>query len=212
MHGTPSVVGVSGSLRDGSYTRAALTHALAAAEEAGATAELIDLREYDLPLFDPDVDEEDAGDAVELKRKVREADGVLLGSPVYHGSYSSAFRNFHDYCGFDEYEDTVVGLLVVAGGGTFASTLDHMRVTVRGVHGWVLPHQVGIRNAYQQFESVDELLATLSDGTPVERRFLDDDLRERTEKLGRQLVENLRTGPHPAAGEWTAGEDSAADD
>lgn len=193
MNRSPRVVGVSGSLRDGSYTRSALTHALLAAEEAGATAELIDHREYDLPLFDPDVPEEDAGDAVEIKRKIREADGVLLGSPVYHGSYSSAFRNIHDYCGFDEYEETVVGLLVVAGGGTIASTLDHMRVTVRGVHGWVLPHQVGIRNASDQFEDVDEPLAVLSDGTPVERKFLDDDLAERTAKLGRKLVENVRS-------------------
>ena len=200
----PSVVGVSGSLRDGSYTRTALTHALAAAEAAGAEAELLDLKEYDLPLFDPDVDDEDAGDAVRLKRKVREADGVLLGSPVYHGSYSSAFRNVHDYCGFDEYEDTLVGLLVVAGGGTIASTLDHMRVTVRGVHGWVLPHQVGIRNAYDQFEPADEPKATLSDGTAVERAFVDDDLRERTEKLGRELVENLRTDGRPTVDGWAS--------
>ena len=193
----PTVVGVPGSLRDGSYTATAVSYALLAAENAGAEAELLDLREYDLPLFDPDEEDEDQGDAVLLKRKVREADGVILGSPVYHGSYSSAFRNFHDYCSFDEFEDTTVGLIAVAGGGTFASTLDHMRVTVRGVHGWVLPHQVGIRSAYDKVESADEPVGKLSDGTVIEREITDEDIADRLETLGEELVANLKTGPEP---------------
>ena len=193
----PTVVGVPGSLREGSYTATAVSYALLAAEDAGAEAELLDLREYDLPLFDPDEEDEDQGDAVLLKRKVREADGVILGSPVYHGSYSSAFRNFHDYCSFDEFEDTTVGLIAVAGGGTFASTLDHMRVTVRGVHGWVLPNQVGIRNAYDKVESADEPVGRLHDDTVIERRVADEGIADRLETLGEELVANLKTGPEP---------------
>jgi len=40
----PTVVAVSGSLRDGSYTRTALRYALAGAAGAGADVELLDLR------------------------------------------------------------------------------------------------------------------------------------------------------------------------
>ncbi|WP_137284288.1 NADPH-dependent FMN reductase [Halorussus salinisoli] len=172
MSRTPVVVALAGSMRDGSYTRAALKHVLAAAEEHGAETELLDVREYDLPVFDPDEDE--PPEATELKRKIRAADSVIWGSPVYHGSYSAAFRNVHDYCKFDEYEDTTVGLLTAAGGGSFASTLDHMRVTARGVHAWVLPHQVGIRNARNKIE----------DG-----EFVDEDIEERVRTLGQQAVE-----------------------
>ena len=213
MNAKPLVVGVPGSLREGSYTVAAMAHALAAAEDAGATTELLDLRDYDLPLYHPDKSDEEQGDAVELKRRIREADGVLLGSPVYHGSYSSAFRNVHDYCGFDEFEDTTVGLLVVAGGGTIASTLDHMRGTVRGVHGWVIPHQVGIRSARNKLTRVDEPLGYLDDGTPIDHEFEVeyDSLRERTEKLGREVVENLRTTPVQPGGDCAAA-DADADD
>ena len=50
----PTVVGVVGSLRDGSYTRTAMERALDAAAASGATTRLIDLREYDLPVFDAD--------------------------------------------------------------------------------------------------------------------------------------------------------------
>lgn len=175
----PSVLAVSGSLRDESHSRTALRYVLEAAAEAGAETRLLDLRAYDLPVYDPDVDGQGDGEAaMEL---VREADAVALGTPVYHGSYSGALKNFHDYCGFDEYEDTTVGLLATAGGGSYGSTLDHLRITVRGVHGWVLPHQVGIRGASSAFEPDPEAI----DG----RAFVDETLEERTRKLGRMLAE-----------------------
>ncbi|WP_276299755.1 NADPH-dependent FMN reductase [Halorussus lipolyticus] len=191
MNENPVVVALAGSMRDGSYTRTALKHALAAAEKRGAETELLDVREYDLPIFDPDEDE--PPEATELKRKIREADTVLWGSPVYHGSYSSAFRNVHDYCSFDEYEDTTVGLLAAAGGGSFASTLDHMRVTARGVHAWVLPHQVGIRSARNKIE----------DG-----EIVDDDIKERVEKLGQQAVEYAYIHPDVTAPDAGVAEDA----
>jgi azobenzene reductase len=178
------VVAVSGSLRDGSYTKAALHYALDAAEEAGAETDYIDLAQVDLPLYDPDVDVEDAGEAEDLMARMREADGVLLGSPVYHDSYSGALRSFHDYCSFDEYENTVVGLLVVAGGGTIANTLSDMRSTVRGVHGWTMPLQVGIRGARNYFEERDEPAAPGEYGSDSDYEFTDENLKARTLKLG----------------------------
>ncbi len=185
---------LSGSMRDDSYTRTALGHVLDAASERGADTELLDVREYDLPVFDPDDDEPPA--ATELKRKLREADVVVWGSPVYHGSYSAAFRNVHDYCGFDEYEDTTVGLLASAGGGTFASTLDHMRITARGVHAWVLPHQVGIRNARDKIEGGE---------------IRDDDIADRVRKLGEQAVEYAFIDPDVSAPEAGAEGDARTD-
>ncbi|USZ69582.1 NAD(P)H-dependent oxidoreductase [Halorussus salilacus] len=196
MSPTPTVVALAGSMRDGSYTRIALRHALDAAAERGAETELLDVREYDLPVFDPDDPEPEA--ATELKREIREADSVLWGSPVYHGSYSAAFRNVHDYCGWDEYEDTTVGLLVSAGGGSFGSTLDHMRVTARGVHAWVLPHQVGIRNASDKIAG-DEVV--------------DEDIEARVRKLGEQATKYAFIDPEVTAGGVEAeAEETAADD
>ncbi|WP_436346263.1 NADPH-dependent FMN reductase [Natronorubrum sp. FCH18a] len=197
MTETPSIVAVNGSLRESSYTRTALRYALEAAADAGAETTLLDLGEYDLPVYDPDVDGQ--GEAEEAMRLVREADAVALGTPVYHGSYSGALKNFHDYCGWDEYEDTTVGLLATAGGGSYGSTLDHLRITVRGVHGWVLPHQVGLRNASGKFEADPDAI----DG----RRFRDPDLQERVEKLGRNLAEYAFIEPSV-----TSSRSAAADD
>lgn len=189
------VVAVSGSLRDGSYTKAALRYALDAAETAGVETELIDLAEADLPLYDPDVATEDAGEAESLLATVRDADGVILGAPVYHSSYSAAFRNFHDYCSFDEYEETVVGLLVAAGGGTIADTLNDMRTTVRGVHGWVLPTQVGLRDAGSRFAARTREPEPDEIGAESEYAFVDDDLRARTCKLGYRVGTYAKRAP-----------------
>lgn len=169
-----TIVAISGSRRDASTTRAALGVALDAAADAGADTELLDLGAVDLPLYHPDEDEQ--GDSKALKRRVREADGVIAGSPVYRGSYSSTFKNFHDFCGSEEYEYTAVGLLVTAGGGSYGGTLEHLRSTFRNVHAWVVPHEVGISGASRAIDG---------DG-----RFHDQDLRERTERLGQVVVEH----------------------
>jgi NAD(P)H-dependent FMN reductase len=190
---TARVAAICGSRRDGSYTRAALHYALDAAAAAGAETDYVDLGDpsLEIPLYHPDVDADEAGDVSAALERVRRADGLLVGSPVYHGSYSSTFRNFHDWCSFDEYEDTVVGLLTCAGGGSYASTLDHMRVTVRGVHGWVAPLQVGIRSARNKFEERDEPGEGI--GGDAAHEFVDDDLRDRTEKLGRRIAHYAAT-------------------
>ncbi len=180
MADTPHVVAICGSLRDESHTRTALGVALDGAERAGASTELIDLRELDLPVFD--ADEEDAGDAPELTRRVREADAVLLGTPMYHGSYSSVLKTALDYCGFDEFENETVGLLAVAGGRFPVSALDHLRSVCRALDAWVLPYQAVVPQAYQ----------AIQDGEMV-----DEELAERARTLGRRVVQYAEIEPDP---------------
>jgi NAD(P)H-dependent FMN reductase len=180
MSDSPHVVGVCGSLRDASYTRIALREALAEAEEFGAGTALLDLREYDLPVFDPDAG--DAGDAERLRSELRRADSVLLGSPMYHGSYASGLKNALDYAGFDEFEDTTVGLLAVSGGGFPSPTLEHLRSVCRSLNAWVLPHQAAVPDASSQFE----------DG-----EFVDERMEERVEVLGQRAVEYATIEPDP---------------
>ena len=178
----PHVVGICGSLRDGSYTRLGLARALESAADNGAATTLVDLREYDLPVFDADA--RDVGDAQQLREQLCEADAVLLGTPMYHGSYSGVLKNALDYCGFDEFEDTTVGLLAVSGGSFPTGALEHLRSVCRAVNAWILPHQAAIPSGYDNFE----------DGTLV-----DDDLGERVDTLGRRAVEYANIEPQPAS-------------
>ena len=175
------VVAICGSLRDESYTRKALAVAVDEAERAGADTDLLDLREFDLPVYDADAD--DAGDAGRLRERVAAADSVVLGTPVYHASYSSVLKTALDYCGFDEFENTTVGLLCVAGGGFPITSLDHLRSVCRSLNAWVIPHQAALPKARTKFDGG----ALVDDG---------DDERVRT--LGRRAVEYANIEPDPA--------------
>jgi NAD(P)H-dependent FMN reductase len=177
---TTTVVAVAGSLRDRSYTRLALRRALDAAADTGAEADLLDLRAFDLPPLDPDVDEQ--GDSAAFARRVRRADAVLLGTPMYHGSYSGVLKNALDHCGFDEFEGTTVGLLGVAGGAFPITALEHLRSVCRALNAWVLPHQAAIPQASTAFD----------DGT-----FVDEDVAARVATLGRRIVEYASIEPDP---------------
>ena len=176
----PTVVAICGSLRDGSYTRTALRHALDAAEERGAATELVDLREFDLPVFDPD--DEDAGDAVRLREQVRGADAVILGSPMYHGSYAAPLKNALDYCGFDEFENKTVGLLAVSGGGFPITALEHLRSVCRALNCWVIPHQAAVPKARNVVEN---------------GAITDEGIDERVARLGEEAVQYANIEPDP---------------
>jgi len=175
------VVGIAGSLRERSHTRMAMERALDAAAAAGADAELLDLRGFDLPPLNPDV--EGQGDGPELTARVRDADAVLLGTPMYHGSYSGVLKNAVDYCGFDEFEGKTVGLLGVAGGAFPITALEHLRSVCRALDAWVLPHQAAVPRASAAFE----------DG-----EFVDAGIERRVATLGERVVEYARIEPEPA--------------
>ncbi|MFB6187413.1 MAG: NADPH-dependent FMN reductase, partial [Halobacteriaceae archaeon] len=130
------IVGICGSLRDGSHSRTALRVALETSANYGASTDLIDLRTLDLPLYDPDEDIQ--GDSDELTTRVQRADAVILATPMYHGSYSSIIKTAMDYCGFDEFENKTVGLLAVSGGSFPVTALDQLRIVCRAVNAWVL--------------------------------------------------------------------------
>jgi NAD(P)H-dependent FMN reductase len=189
----PTVAAIPGSLREHSYTRIAARHALAAAAERGADTRMLDLREFDLPVYD--ADDGEAGDAQEFTRLVREADSVVLASPMYHGSYSSALKNALDYCGFDEFENKTVGLLGVAGGSFPITTLEHLRSVCRALDAWVLPHQAAVPRVSSQIE----------DG-----EFRDEDIAERVAVLGERAVEYADISPEPPC--FESGENVGADD
>lgn len=167
----PTVAGVCGSLRDRSYTRIALELALEEAEEVGAKTDLIDLRELELDVFDPDVEEYQA--ETDLMNRLRGADAIILATPMYHGSYSSAIKNAIDHCGFDEFEHKTIGLLGVSGGSFPINALEHLRSVCRALDAWVLPYQAAVPNSHENFD---------------QDTLTDEDLRARVTALGDRIV------------------------
>jgi chromate reductase len=89
------VLGISGSLRAGSYNRALLR---AAGELAPSGIELTELDLSPIPFYDGDV--EAAGDpeaVADMRRAVREADALLLATPEYNRGTSGVLKNALDW-------------------------------------------------------------------------------------------------------------------
>lgn len=167
------IIAICGSLRDGSKTRIALNEALEEAQRHGASTELVDLREYYLPAYGWDDAVNDAGDAPELRQVIDDADGIILGTPIYHGSYSSVLKSALDYSGRDEFAGKTVGMIAVAGGQFPTKGLEHLRNVCRHINAWVLPLEVGIPN---------------SSSTVGEEQITDDAIAQRVRELGKQVV------------------------
>lgn len=167
------IVGIAGSLREGSYTHKAVAIALAGAEEVGAETEMIDLAALDLPFCDGRDDESTYPPGVfTLREKVKRAQGVIIGTPEYHGSYSGVVKNALDLMGFEEFEGKMVGLISISGGcmgGT--SALNALRSVGRVLHAWVIPEQASIPQAERAFDA--------------EGRFVDPRLDARVREVGK---------------------------
>jgi chromate reductase len=89
------IVGMSGSLRKGSYNSAALRAAQALVPE-GTTIEIAEIG--DLPLYNDDVRAAGYPAPVErLRRQLTEADAVLFVTPEYNYSVSGVLKNAIDW-------------------------------------------------------------------------------------------------------------------
>ena len=148
-----SVVALSGSLRDGSYTTMALRIALRGAADAGANVKLIDLRDYQLAFAIGDHQANASPSVNRLRSEFQAAHGILIGTPEYHGSFSGVVKNALDLMGFDEFEGKMIGLVGVSAGrmGAF-DALNSLRNVGRALHAWVVPEQVSIPEAWKVFD------------------------------------------------------------
>lgn len=176
------ILALCGSLRPYSATLKALRIALEGAESAGGTCEILEGDAMDLPLY-REMDEEPPPERVRrLRELAKGADGLLWGSPEYHGSCSGVIKNALDWLSTHELSGKPVALVAVAGGSMGAmSTLNSLRISARNVGAWVLPQQVSIASSHRAFDEKD--------------RPLDKKIEERLLSLGRQLVACAKVFP-----------------
>ena len=88
------ILGIAGSLRRDSYNRAAL-RAAAQLVPPGATIEIFELD--GIPSFNQDEEQNPPAKVVELKRRIREADAILIVTPEYNYSIPGVLKNAIDW-------------------------------------------------------------------------------------------------------------------
>jgi FMN reductase len=124
------VVGIGGTLREGSTSLGALRRALAASGEAGADVELLDLNELKLPMYEPRKSLDEYGDFVQF-----------LG------------KEDHPY-----FDGKVAGLITTAAGEQAAANANAAMVhVVHALRGIVAPLMVGVTKAWQRTDDSGEI-------------------------------------------------------
>ncbi|MCI0406052.1 MAG: NAD(P)H-dependent oxidoreductase [candidate division Zixibacteria bacterium] len=90
------IFAIAGSLRAGSFNRKLLAAAVRKIKDA--TVDVADLKEFDLPLYDGDLEAQGLPPGViKLKERIAAADALLIATPEYNWSIPGVFKNAIDW-------------------------------------------------------------------------------------------------------------------
>ena len=166
LHPPLNVLAVVGSLNRNAVTRLIVGHVAEQFRAAGAQVDVLDLLHEPLPLFNPD-SSHSADEFPALMTRVERADVYLLGTPDYHGSISSAMKNFLDHF-WPEFAGKLF-VSIVASHEKGLTVTDQIRTVARQCYAWALPYGVSFA------DKVD-----VKDG-----QIISDSFRQRLEMLVR---------------------------
>jgi len=166
----PSILVFGGSLRADSYNQKLATIAADAAREAGAEVTLISLRDYRLPLFDADFEEEHGKtpEAKKLKELFVSSDGFIIASPEYNSGITGALKNTIDWVSRADSDDeppliafngkSAAILAASPGGYGGARSLAQLRPLLANIRVDVIEGEVTVPKAYEAFDDDGKLL------------------------------------------------------
>ena len=108
-------------------------------QKAGCAVDMLDLDAEPLPLYNPDTAHGSPAFRA-LQTRVEKADVLVLGTPDYHGSISSALKNFLDHF-WHEFTGKLFATIVASHEKGLTVT-DRLRTVARQCYAWSLPYGV----------------------------------------------------------------------
>lgn len=162
----PLIVGVGGTLREGSTSERALKVALGVAVEMGCVTKLFGGTAINFPPYDP-AERQRSSEARALVEALRMADGLILSSPGYHGTISGLLKNALDYTedlrsdARAYLSDRAVGIIVCADGiQAMGSTLSTLRSIAHALRAWPTPFAAVVNSGGRPFDVDGNCLST----------------------------------------------------
>ena len=159
-----NVLAVVGSLNSVSVTRTVINNVATQLRAAGCLVDVLDLLAEPLSLYNPDTAYDAPGFST-LQARVERADALLLGAPDYHGSISSAMKNFLDHF-WHEFAGKLFATIVASHDKGLTVT-DQLRTVARQCYAWSLPYGVSfvegedVKNGEIISETLNQRLAML---------------------------------------------------
>ncbi|MEP1447732.1 MAG: NAD(P)H-dependent oxidoreductase [Paraglaciecola sp.] len=182
------ILAFAGSGRKDSVNKKVVAIAAKGAQEAGAEVTIVNLEDFDLPIFNEDLEVEKGMpvEAQNFKELLISHDGFLISSPEYNSSYSSLFKNAIDWASrktADEapmaaYRGKVAAIMAASPGGLGGMrVLVVLRMLLENLGTMVLPNQKAVGGAFSKFDSTGNIT--------------DEKTEAALKSLGKELVETL---------------------
>lgn len=106
-----------------------------------ATAEIIDLNEYQFPVFDERLSrmENPLPSAIEYAERIKKADGVIIVTPEYNGGYPPSIKNAIDLLYNEWYKKPVA--ISTCSDGVFGGTqvITSLQFSLWKIRAWTVP-------------------------------------------------------------------------
>lgn len=165
---SPRIVCFAGSKRHGSFNVRLVRAAARRAEFHGASVQVLDLADFDMPLFDEDLEAHGTPAAAQaFKDELKAADGFLIATPEYNSSYPALLKNAIDWASrpatgepsLAAFAGKACGLLAASPGALGGiRVLPQLRTLLMNIGVFVVPTQFGLAKAHEAFDDGGELV------------------------------------------------------
>ena len=151
------------SLRRDSHNRKLLRLAVDLAREAGVEVDLAEFHEFDMPLYNADLQNSSGfpAGAAEMARRIEAADGLMIASPEYNYSIPGTLKNAIDWVSRMKPMPLAGkhGVLLAASTSPVGGVrgLWALRVPLEGLGVTLLPGMFALAQAPQAFDETGKL-------------------------------------------------------
>ncbi|MDI1353591.1 MAG: NAD(P)H-dependent oxidoreductase [bacterium] len=168
---------ISSSIRTGRNSpRVALYFKLYLKEYKNIEAEILDLADYDFPLFKERLRflKELPKGVVELSEKIRASGGIIIVTPEYNGGYPAALKNVIDLF-YEEWKRKPISIATVSSGSFGGSqVITSLQFSLWKIGAWTVPAMFPVAEVEKAFDA---------NGVPADK--------EMTNKRAAKFVEEL---------------------
>lgn len=149
------IIVISSSVRTAKKSnRVALFLARYINEQNIAEAEIVDLEDYQFPVFNERLTylTDPPQNLLDFSGKIKKADGVIIVSPEYNGGYPASLKNVIDVL-LAEWKRKPIAISTVSG-GPFAgmNLITSLQFTLWKIGAWTVPAMFPVANVQKSFD------------------------------------------------------------
>ncbi len=122
-------------------------------EQKLGTAEILDLKAYNFPVFEERLrlQPEPLAQTLEFAEKIKKADGVIIVTPEYNGGYPASLKNVVDLL-YDEWRRKPIAISTISD-GVFGGTqvITSLQFSLWKIRAWTVPAMFPVPKAQEAF-------------------------------------------------------------